>query len=124
MSDKNSRSLMSYKNSSYLPQKRSFLRPTARTSSRGQKYNSNADIFYHLSFSRKNSKKNSKEKRANVTYLAADVITLTILGTDPRIFISGMDFSMSEWITAFFYDVNFLNYYTQRVYFTKQAVKY
>ena len=75
-----------------------------------KKYNSNADIFYHLSFSRKNSKKNSKEKRTNVTYLAADVITLMILGTDPRIFISGRDFSMSEWNTAFFYDVNFLNY--------------
>ena len=70
-----------------------------------KKYNSNADIFYYLSFSRKNSKKNSKEKRTNVTYLAADVITLMILGTDPRIFISGMDFSMSEWNTAFFYDV-------------------
>ena len=58
-----------------------------------RKYNSIADIFYHLSFSRKNSKKNSKEKRANVTYLAADVITL---GTDPRTLISGMDFSISE----------------------------
>ena len=69
-----------------------------------KKYNSNADTFYRLPFSRKNSKKNSKEKRTNVTYLAADVITLMILGTGPRIFISGMDFSMSEWNTAFFYD--------------------